>query len=47
MEDSHQLSNRVYAAYDELLRETVCAWLTLDAGTIKSIRRCPQFERAI
>ena len=44
---SHQLSNRIYEDYDELLRETDRAWLTLDAGTIKSICACPWIERAI
>lgn len=44
---SHQLSNRVYEDYDELLRETDRAWLTLDADTIKSVCACPWIERAI
>jgi transposase len=44
---SHQLSNRIYEDYDELLRETDRAWLTLDAKTIKSICACPWIERAI
>jgi transposase len=44
---SHQLANRVYADYDELLRETDRAWLTLDEATIKSVCACPWIERAI
>ena len=44
---SHQLSNRIYEDYDDLLRETDHAWLTLDAETIKSICACPWIERAI
>ena len=44
---SHQLSNRVYADYDELLRETDRAWLTLDAATIKSVCASPWLERAV
>jgi hypothetical protein len=44
---SHQLSNRVFADYDELLRETDRAWLTLDAATIKSVCACPWIERAV
>ena len=44
---SHQLSNRVYADYDELLRETDRAWLTLSEPTLKSLCACPWIERAI
>ena len=44
---SHCLSNRVYADYDELLRETDRAWLTLDEATIKSVCACPWIERAL
>lgn len=44
---SHQLSNRVYADYDELLRETDRAWLTLSEPTLKSVCACPWIERAI
>jgi transposase len=44
---SHHLSNRVFADYDELLRETDRAWLTLDEQTIKSVCACPWIERAI
>ena len=44
---SHHLANRVYADYDELLRETDGAWLTLDAATIKSVCACPWIERAV
>jgi hypothetical protein len=44
---SHCLANRVYADYDELLRETDRAWLTLDEPTIKSVRACPWIERAV
>jgi transposase len=44
---SHQLSNRVFADYDELLRETDRAWLTLSEQTIKSVCACKWIERAI
>ena len=44
---SHQLSNRVYADYADLLRETDRAWLTLDEATIRSVCACPWIERAI
>lgn len=44
---SHQLSNRVYADYDKLLRETDRAWLTLSEPTLKSVCACPWIERAI
>ena len=44
---SHQLANRVYKDYQELLSETDRAWLTLDAATIKSVCRCTWLERAI
>ena len=44
---SHQLANRVYADYDDLLRETDRAWLTLTGSTIKSVCACPWIERAI
>lgn len=44
---SHQLANRVYADYDELLRETDRAWLTLDEQTLKSVCACSWIERAI
>ena len=43
---SHQLSNRVYADYADLLCQTDQAWLTLDRQTIKSICACPWIERA-
>lgn len=43
----HQLSNRVYADYDELLRETDRAWLTLSEPTLRSVCACPWIERAI
>jgi hypothetical protein len=44
---SHQLSNRVFADYGELLREADRAWMTLDAPTIRSVCRCPWIERAV
>jgi hypothetical protein len=44
---SHQLANRVYADYGELLRETDRAWLTLTASIVKSVCACPWIERAI
>ena len=44
---SHQLANRVYNDYQELLSETDRAWLTLDAATIMSVCRCTWIERAI
>ena len=44
---SHHLANRVYADYDELLRETDRAWLTLSEPTLKSVCACPWIERAI
>jgi len=44
---SHQLSNRVYKDYDDLLHSTNAAWHSLDAKTIKSICACPWIERAI
>jgi transposase len=44
---SHHLANRVYADYDELLRETDRAWLSLDEATIRSVCACPWIERAI
>jgi hypothetical protein len=44
---SHQLSNRVYEGYDDLLKETDRAWLTLDEQTIKSVCACPWMQRAI
>jgi len=44
---SHQLANRVYANYQELLSETDRAWLALDADTIRSICHCPWIERAL
>ncbi len=43
---SHQLSNRVFTDYDELLHETDRAWLTLDEQTLKSVCACPWIERA-
>jgi hypothetical protein len=43
---SHQLSNRVFADYDELLRETDRAWLTPSEQTIKSVCARPWIERA-
>ena len=33
---AHHLSNRVYADYDELLRETDRAWLTLSEPTLRA-----------
>jgi hypothetical protein len=44
---SHQLANRVYADYQELLTATDRAWLSLDADTIKSACACPWIERAL
>lgn len=44
---SHHLANRVYADYDDLLRETDRAWLTLTESTVKSVCACPWIERAI
>ena len=44
---SHQLANRVYADYDELLRETDRAWLTLNEQTLKTVCACPWIEREI
>lgn len=44
---SHQLANRVYADYQELLNATDRAWLTLDPETIKSVCKCPWIERAL
>ena len=44
---SHYLSNRIYADYGELLRETDRAWLTLEQPTIRSVCACPSIERAI
>jgi transposase len=44
---SHQLSNRVYQDYDELLKATDRAWLTLDETTLKSVCGCPWIERAL
>ena len=44
---SHQLSNRIYEDYDDLLRETDRAWLTLDADTIKNACACSWMKRAI
>ena len=44
---SHQLANRVYADYQELLSATDRAWLSLDADTIKSICHGPWIERAL
>ncbi len=44
---SHHLSNRIFADYDDLLRETDSAWLALDADTIKSVCRCSWIERAL
>ena len=43
----HQLANRVYADYQELLSATDRAWLSLDAHTIKSVCACPWIERAL
>jgi hypothetical protein len=37
----------VYADYDELLRETDRAWLTLIEQTLKSVCACPRIERAV
>jgi transposase len=44
---SHQLANRVYADYEDLLRETDRAWLTLTEQILKSVCACPWIERAI
>src|SRR4051812_42846442 len=44
---SHRLSNRIFTDYDDLLRTTNDAWLSLDAATIKSACACPWMERAI
>ena len=44
---SHQLANRVYADYQELMNETDRAWLSLDVDTIKSVCACPWIERAL
>lgn len=44
---SHQLSNRVYADYTDLLNQTDRAWLTLDKPTLQSVCNCPWIERAI
>ena len=44
---SHHLANRVYADYDELLRETHHAWLRLDEQTLKTVCACPWIERAL
>ena len=44
---SHQLSNRVFKDYEELLHATDDAWLTLDAATLSSVCACPWLERAI
>lgn len=38
---SHQLSNRTYKDYDDLLHATHAAWLTLDPTTIKTVCACP------
>jgi transposase len=43
----HQLSNRIYLDYAELLHETDRAWATLDDATIKSVCACPWIERAL
>ncbi len=44
---SHQLSNRVYADYDHLLRETDRAWLTLERQALARVCACPWIERAV
>lgn len=44
---SHQLSNRVYTDYTDLLNQTDRAWLTLDKPTLQSVCNCPWIERAI
>ena len=44
---SHQLSNRVFKDYDDLLHATDSAWLALDAPTLKTVCACPWIERAI
>lgn len=44
---SHQLCNRIYVDYDELLHETDRAWMTLDAARLKSVCACPWIERAV
>ena len=44
---SHQLSNRVFKDYADLLHATDAAWLTLTRETIKSVCSCSWAERAI
>jgi transposase len=44
---SHQLSNRVFSDYTDLLHATDEAWLTLSQDTIRSICCCSWAERAI
>lgn len=44
---SHQLSNRIYADYTDLLNQIDRAWLTLDKPTLQSVCNCPWIERAI
>ena len=44
---SHQLSNRVFEDYDDLLRATDQAWMTLDQETIRSVCACSWIERAV
>ena len=44
---SHHLANRIYVDYDELLRETHAAWLTLTEETLKNVCACPWIERAL
>ena len=43
----HQLSNRIYADYDELLQETHHAWETLDPQRLETVCACPWIERAV
>jgi transposase len=44
---SHQLSNRIFRDYSDLLHSTDQAWLTLDVETIKSVCACSWAQRAI
>jgi len=44
---SHQLSNRVFKDYSDLLHSTDAAWLTLDPQTLRTVCACPWLERAI
>lgn len=44
---SHHLSNRVYEDYDDLMRQTHRAWLTLDPATLRTVCACPWLKRAV